>query len=253
MRIKRMKGLTNQIKNLKKMEGMQRDKERERIINRVLSDYTQSGFRLNDKPITLTELSEFIGISGIECMRRMNRLGEHLMGDKNNTFQVLLANTMASMLETRGLSMAQVRLLLSSQSDSYVPYVSGTVNDAIRLLLSSDSNFLSLLKMVAPTQTHGPSTIIHNNPVGQQLVQNNLMNVNDAVKLIDSNRARPLLEDLGTIDALGIRYLESGTPEILATKQKGSATDGGVRPKKKLKVHEIRTEDDGEIINPEIK
>ncbi len=253
-RIKRIKGLTNQIKNLKHIQDTNEyKKEKDRIINRVLNEYTTSGFRLNDKPITLIELSEFIGISTIDIMRRINKLGAYLLeNNEKGMYQVLLAQTLRAMLETRGLTMNQAQVLMRSQDAEYKPFISTTVNESLRALLSSDSNFLSLLKLIQPTLPHQPTQInIHQEQSLNKTT--NLMNINDAVRLINDNRTLPLLEDPNSIERLGQTYIGSDVPEILATKQKGSANELPTKPKKKLKVHELRHEDDGEIINPEIK
>jgi len=255
IRIKRPKGITYQIKNLKTINNQEEfKKERERIINRIINEYINDGFRLNNKPTNLNQLSEYIGESLIQCMKRMNRLGEHLLGnDKNNGFRVLLANTINHLTTTKALVLGQFNTLNASQSDGYVPFISSAVNEVLRGLVSTDSNFISLLKVMAPAQHPSvPSTIINNNPIGQALTNNNLLNVNEAIKLIDKQREVPLLESQNKIDNLEQTYIEPGTPQILATKQQGTNNDGLVRPKKKLRVHELRREDQDEIINPEI-
>jgi len=254
IRIKRPKGLTFQIKNLKNITNeIQYKKERERIINRVINEYVNDGFRLNNKPSTIKELAEFMELSIIEIIKRMNRMGSYLLGNKDEAYRALLANTIGALMATKAEAMNQFGTLRASQSDSYQPFISSAVNEALRGLISTDTNFISLLRIMAPSQTPSGSPItINNNPIGQALTNNNLLNVNDAVKLIDKQREVPLLESQNKIDNLESTYIEEGTPEILARKQQGTQSDGLVRPKKKLKIHELRREDEGEIINPEI-
>jgi len=249
IRIKRPQGLTYQIKALKTIkEEKEYKREKDRIINRVINDYIQDGFRLNQKPATLTNLADYIGESLISTMRRMNKLGEYMLGNQNQAFKALLANTINHLATTKALALDQFGTLRISQSGGYVPFVSSAVNEALRGLISTDANLISLLRIMAPTQNHNASQTniqITNQPVGLQ--NTNLLNVNDAVKLIDQNREVPLLESSAKIDALETKYIEEGTPQILATKQKGLSTDG-LKPRKKLKVHELRREDDGEIL-----
>jgi len=254
IRIKRPKGLTFQIKNLKNITNeIQYKKERERIINRVINEYVQDGFRLNNKPSTIKELAEFMELSIIEIIKRMNRMGSYLLGNKDEAYRALLANTISSLLENRAVIGTQLNMLSTQQNGKYVPFLSGMVNDSIGRLIANDTNTIRLLTIMKPFEASSGSPItINNNPIGQALTNNNLLNVNDAVKLIDKQREVPLLESQNKIDNLESRYIEEGTPEILARKQQGTNSDGLVRPKKKLKIHELRREDEGEIINPEI-
>jgi len=271
IRIPRPTGLTNMIKNHSRIKDERmRGKELKRIKEHVINQYIREGFRLNGETKDIGDIGRYLGETEKWVLQRIQRFGTLLEGkDQDGLSKALKAMSLQASMASRSIIMAQATYLFESQSveyqksnpgkkNGYVPFLTSEVNRSLANLIASDNTLLNLLKIVAPPAKNSPTIQINNQQanLGNQPSTETLININQAVQLIDKGREATLLEDDGLQNRLLAQHITPDVPEVIATQQRGfNATNeaAGLKKKpKKVQLHEIRSESDGEIINPEI-
>lgn len=272
IRIPRPAGLTNQMKKWNTLEGERtRKREMRRIKEHVINQYIKEGFRLNGETKDIGEIARYLQETEKWVLQRIQRFGDLLEGkDHDGMSKALKAISLQGAMASRSLIMAQALYLTSSQSDAYqktnpgkvsgyVPFLTSEVNRSLTNLIASDNTLLNLLKIVNPVAQKAQPNVVINN---QQANLSNgpstetLININQAVQLIDKGRESTLLEDPNLQNRLLAQHLTPEVPEVIATNQQGfnaKKEAAGLKQKlRKVPLHESRVEEAGEIINPEI-
>lgn len=254
-RIPRASGLTMMVKNYNQQEeGNNKQRTLEQIKDHVINQYIKEGFRINGKTMELSEMASYLGITLKVLIKKINRYGDILGGKDGEAFsRAVKLFSFNGVMATRSLVLGQAQNLLRSQSDGYVPFVTSEVNRALTNLIATDNTMLALLKAISPEPQRQPNVVINNQQATMNTAGNTeqLMNINQAVKLIDHQRELGLLEDPEAQNRLLAQHVTEEVPQVIATEQRGySAPDQVMVPQKKRKVphHDERNEQEAEIL-----
>lgn len=130
---------------------------RVRLIKTIVSQYINSGFRLNGVPIPIPRLSQILKVKQEEIMHHVNThqtaLSSIFSTDKlKNTVDNLTALSFEWALKDRGLAERQTELLMRSQGDSYKAFISSEVTRSIKLLSETNSNLMNHFKTFLANQ-----------------------------------------------------------------------------------------------------
>lgn len=253
-RIPRSTGMTMMVKHYNQIEDeKERQKKLEQIKDHVINQYIKEGFRMNGKTMELNELAIYLNMPLKGVVRKITRYGD-IMGGKDGEALARAVKLFSfnGLMATRSLVLGQAQNLIRSQGDGYVPFLTSEVNRSLGNLIQNDNAFISFLKAVSPDPKTQPSVVINNQQATLNSAGNTeqLLNINQAVKLIDANRDETLLESPEMQNRLLASHISDEVPEVIATEQRGYTTPDQIMvPKKKIKVahHDDRREDDGEI------
>lgn len=253
IRIPRPLGTTLFNKNLNKNKQDIRELQRY-IIKRYLED----SMRINNEPMSIEQLSLYLNMDKMTLMRELTRsmsTFSGLLGKGDNMEQVaraLLNTTISWSLSDRHTTIAQVEALKASQGNSYKPFVSSTLNQAIANQLSQTRAFFDIAKSLITPQKG--SVIVNQNNQNNINETHTYVGPNEAVKLIDENRTKDLLQDPDQQHNLYLNHHIKGLPEVVATKQQYNPEGSFIIPPKLKSIdhHENRREDDGPIEEADI-
>lgn len=245
IRQERLRGSTERAIYISTLPNNTKKKEREIDSYRAMyiDRYIKDGYRIKGKIRSLAEFSEYLGISLRDIIKTMTKGSNVLLNEQKSSFLGLLSLGLKNGLEDRAYAMNQLELLLASQGGEYQPFISSTVNDAIRGLMTSNKTFLELAKLLQPTASQ---LTINNTQVANTGVINGI-SPNEAVKLIENNSHIDLLQQPYRQAKL-LQPYEAGLPEIIAYKQQGFSMAAEGQMISKIKKHDVRREQDGDII-----
>lgn len=197
-RVPRVQGTTSLCINYNQQKT---EENKERIYKHIIAQYIYSGFLYNGIPITTNHLSYHLSIPHDNIQKYISESLTSISSivSKENiesTFRSILALSTQWALEAQGQINQQVQLLKNSQGDSYKPFISSTVNQALKLLLDSNKNVVDLIKAV-----QAPSRIPMNpnipSPTEQEKLKENKepsISTIEAIELIhDMNKETDLL------------------------------------------------------------
>jgi len=127
------------------------EEDKEMLLRHLISIYTTSGFRWNDIPTSIPQLSEILQIPQHVIMGHVSNVGSDMAGladpqNLKNTLQTIATLATTFSLEDRGLIMQQLSLLQESQQGTYKPFITAEVNKVLKLALDSNKNITDLLK-----------------------------------------------------------------------------------------------------------
>lgn len=252
MRVPRTRGLTEASIRYRHSNNKEEQQARQEDLYRLLLDrYIADGFRLNGEPVDIHYLSELTGLSLSTIMRAITKNHQRLANlmteeDTLDTSRALLAAIIGNSWADRGRIMGQVELLERAQAGQYVPFVSATLNQALKLLLETNKPILEVAKLLRPAGTG----VTINNTNSQEEHNHEHLTVNQAVNLLGTKGGPGLLEDegakAGLKEAHGINLKE--LPEVVATRQQGIGIEQDtITLKGKVPKHDTRREEEGEI------
>lgn len=251
MRIPRTIGLTQLSKNYQQGQVTLRE-----VHDYLLSRYINDGFRINGQLVDIHQLAHLYQLSPANIYKAITKHVKQMTGltsDENisETYRATLATIIFNALGDRGRVLAQYDALAKAQGAKYVPFLTNSVNQTLKLLIDSNKPLLDLLKALQPNT---PSISITNQQANIPLPNNDqAMGTNEAVKFIDAKSAEDLLNS-GTLQQGLLQAHIDGQelPEIIATKQKGS-TDLAEAQRAMGKKPESRKDDDSIISSPELE
>jgi hypothetical protein len=162
-RIPRPKNLTKHSIEYNKTNN---DLSYNRMIELIINEYINNDYRIQNNPISLDQLSEHYNIP-IELV--YNKFNEKIKvmsglfrdGDLLDTHRSLLAMVMANLVKDRGLIAKQLGILEASQDGTYKPYISGSVNDAIKMMMGSTKNQIDFIDKLMPKNSDIVNLIIN--------------------------------------------------------------------------------------------
>jgi hypothetical protein len=153
-------------------------------------------------------------------------------------------------LEARCLIMDQAVRLLAAQGDTYQPFISMTVNNALQNVLKADTNLQNLYGLLFGDKGTNIQINNHNNPT----TNNQYLTPEKAVTILIDKGNNGLIrnEDMKASLKLQIGTSDPDLPEVIATKQIGFQNDS--IPTLKAQNfnainHDNRNEVDGDIMD----
>jgi len=143
-------------------------------------------------------------------------------GTMNDTVRALKFLTINWGLEDRSKAQQQLTLLLSSQGAKYTPFISGEVNKAIKLVMDSTAQMLTVVKSIVPQGSNSQGPFIdadynENNPNEMS----SGITIDEAVRFLKQENVTPLKDDTNAQEALYLEYNIEDTPEVNALQQTG--------------------------------
>lgn len=162
-RIPRQKHLTNlaiQYNNSKDQTVY------EHSVELIINEYINNDYRILGQPLSIDQISDLYNIPKQLLYTTFNdKLKEMsmLFGDSDliQTHRSLLAKVFLDLVKDRSLIAQQLTLLTESQGDGYKPYISGSVNEAIKMMMGSTKNHIDFIDKVMPKNTEVMNLIIN--------------------------------------------------------------------------------------------
>jgi hypothetical protein len=222
------------------------------LLERIIQYMLSTNIQVKGKKLTISTLADYLNVSNTKIMKAYleynSKMSKVMLGTGDRIKGALDFLGLEKILEHQALVSQQLQLLQASQGSSYKPYISSSVNEALKLNLDGIKGMVDISKALSG---HNP----YQN--GLNFQQNNYLNpnlsqTNPAMKAIGINEALNIIHEqgLGTIsynpnDYLHLRKAHDldSQPEVLATKQAMSNTDGMTLlegPKTKSNHHESR-------------
>jgi len=158
-RIPRPKHITSLAINYRQTKNEQLKRQ---LIQVLLSQYTTNGFQLNGHPLSLQDLSFKYNIDIGTIYKELGEISKTVTGfinsdDLLSSHEALLAMLLESGIRDKGLAAAQLSRMLHSQGDTYKPFISSTVNQAVDLNLKATRNLVDIAQSFIPKN----SEVIH--------------------------------------------------------------------------------------------
>ena len=192
------------------------------IHNHIITHYINTDYRLNGIKLNLEQFTMITNIPIAKVypyILQSQQLQYNFLDqeDKQRLYGELLNSVLNWSLKDRLAVEQHVATLLSSQGNSYKPFISGEVTKALKLMLDSNASMLQVHQRFFGT--NAPTITINNTQV------QNSLSVSDAHMMIQSNQdIKPLLEDSEARQQLYLKHNLDTVPEINANLQQGIDT-----------------------------
>lgn len=206
-RIPRPLGTTIQSIQYRKQTNPElKDKIKEKLIANVIEQYTANNQYLHNQYLSIDDIAMFLGITGYEVMRlmnksleRMNRFFENQAGNESLA-RVVFLGLLKKSQEAQSEAQQQLAILKASQGGQYKAFISGEVNKAVKNLMDSTKPTLEIIKAL---QERNPNNIF-TNPAAQSNTQNNIyITTTEASKMLTDKPIPTLLTDQSLLDEMG--------------------------------------------------
>ena len=192
------------------------------IHNHIITHYINTDYRLNGIKLNLEQFTMITNIPIAKVypyILQSQQLQYNFLDDqdKQRLYGELLNSILNWSLKDRLAVEQHVATLLSSQGNSYKPFISGEVTKALKLMLDSNASMLQVHQRFFGQ--NAPTITINNTQV------QNSLSVSDAHMMIQSNQdIKPLLEDSEARQQLYLKHNLDTVPEINANLQQGIDT-----------------------------
>ena len=236
LRIPRPQGLTLAIRRSQHPNAPTKNNIKKEIYKTLIRNYIQNGLSINGYVLTLSQLQDYLSLSYKQLMTYMGMVTRELGNLMNpnslqDSYRALIFSSLKSCMSDRHYALAQYNTVRSSQVDGegtqcYKPYVSSSVNEALRTVLQSTNQQMMLLTKLST----GPTTAIQNNYYGEQ-EQGRYLGTSEAVKIIEKRLGKGT-EQVSFEDLYSQHKLED-CPEVKA--EIGQEQMITVNPKKVMK------------------
>lgn len=155
MRIPRPRNMTYNSINYNKTNDNQFYQE---MIQTIINEYTTSNFTLNKQPYSLQQISDHYNIPLDLLYTKLTKRLSDTQGfinqeDLLDAHRVILNMVISETIGDKAHVASQLHRLLAAQGESYRPFISGEVNNTLKLMLTSTSNLINVLDKVLPKNT----------------------------------------------------------------------------------------------------
>lgn len=224
-RIPRLRGLTDDMISYHQETNPQNQKQRKKSIKtKILNHYIQNQLTYCNKELSLQELANFIQIPLFRVLDKVYAKGLNKLSGIDNVIglqkmsSVILGKAIWEVTRDRQLIENQVDMLIKSQGNRYVPFLSDTLNRAIGFMQNSTKNSLELYNSIAKNSASTLQVLT---------IQNNFLKANQssesftqlqAIELLES-KALPLHEKGQELEK---SYASDNLPNILASEVQSS-------------------------------
>jgi len=186
-RIPRPKGCTVAMRRLASLPPNKKKTQLTQYKKYLLTQYVLNGMVVNGESMDLEGFSMYLNLPYKRCISLLGvvttDIGQPLQTTGlQDTYRALMVSAIKNSLADRGRAEQQYEALYRAQEDKdgiirYKPFVSGTVNDAMRNLFGANRVTIDLMKGLVPN----PDTILN---VNLNTQNNNWIGTDEALVLI---------------------------------------------------------------------
>lgn len=195
-RMPRPTGVTILAQQMNKAKSKKLRKTRkEKLISHIVNIYTMSGFRLNDRTLSIPQLAHLLNTKVETIQSCMLGTSHTLEAFKDPQRLQDTAAALANMstlwaIQDRGTIQHQLEILLKSQGDKYAPFISGEISRTLSTLLQSNKQVAEIFR----TFYASGSTININNNLTQNN-QSQSLTVEEAYKIVQTSQPKEIQTD----------------------------------------------------------
>lgn len=195
-RMPRPTGVTILAQQMNKAKSKKLRKQRkEKLISHIVNIYTMSGFRINDRTLSIPQLATLLKTK-VETIQSVMLGTSHTLEafkdpKKLSDTAAALAN-MSTLwaIQDRGTVQHQLEILMKSQGEKYMPFISGEISRLLSTLLQSNKQVADIFR----TFYQSGSTININNQI-QNNNQSQTLTVEEAYKIVQTSQPKEIQTD----------------------------------------------------------
>lgn len=195
-RMPRPTGVTILAQQMNKAKSKKLRKQRkEKLISHIVNIYTMSGFRINDRTLSIPQLATLLKTKVETIQSAMLGTSHTLEAFKDPKKLSDTAAALANMstlwaIQDRGTVQHQLEILMKSQGEKYMPFISGEISRLLSTLLQSNKQVAEIFR----TFYQSGSTININNQI-QNNNQSQTLTVEEAYKIVQTSQPKEIQTD----------------------------------------------------------
>lgn len=195
-RMPRPTGVTILAQQMNKAKSKKLRKQRkEKLISHIVNIYTMSGFRINDRTLSIPQLATLLKTKVETIQSAMLGTSHTLEAFKDPKKLSDTAAALANMstlwaIQDRGTVQHQLEILMKSQGEKYMPFISGEISRLLSTLLQSNKQVAEIFR----TFYQSGSTININNQI-QNNNQSQTLTVEEAYKIVQTPQPKEIQTD----------------------------------------------------------
>jgi hypothetical protein len=257
-RMPRPTGVTILAQQMNKAKSKKLRKTRkEKLISHIVNIYTMSGFRLNDRTLSIPQLAHLLNTKVETIQSCMLGTSHTLEAFKDPQRLQDTAAALANMstlwaIQDRGTIQHQLEILLKSQGDKYSPFISGEISRVLSTLLQSNKQVAEIFRTFYAS---GSTININNN-----LTQNNQpqsLTVEEAYKIVQTSQPKEIQTDnikqAKILDQPQLKLLEEKEHISLDILHKYDHIDNSISKRSEKRIQQIQDVDWIEDTIPELQ
>lgn len=257
-RMPRPTGVTILAQQMNKAKSKKLRKTRkEKLISHIVNIYTMSGFRLNDRTLSIPQLAHLLNTKVETIQSCMLGTSHTLEAFKDPQRLQDTAAALANMstlwaIQDRGTIQHQLEILLKSQGDRYSPFISGEISRVLSTLLQSNKQVAEIFRTFYAS---GSTININNN-----LTQNNQpqsLTVEEAYKIVQTSQPKEIQTDnikqAKILDQPQLKLLEEKEHISLDILHKYDHIDNSISKRSEKRIQQIQDVDWIEDTIPELQ
>lgn len=214
-RMPRPTGVTILAQQMNKAKSKKLRKQRkEKLISHIVNIYTMSGFRINDRTLSIPQLATLLKTKVETIQSAMLGTSHTLEAFKDPKKLSDTAAALANMstlwaIQDRGTVQHQLEILMKSQGEKYMPFISGEISRLLSTLLQSNKQVAEIFR----TFYQSGSTININNQI-QNNNQSQTLTVEEAYKIVQTSQPKEIQTDnikqAKILDKAQLKLIEQG-------------------------------------------
>lgn len=243
-RMPRPTGVTILAQQMNKAKSKKLRKQRkEKLISHIVNIYTMSGFRINDRTLSIPQLATLLKTKVETIQSAMLGTSHTLEAFKDPQKLSDTAAALANMstlwaIQDRGTVQHQLEILMKSQGEKYMPFISGEISRLLSTLLQSNKQVAEIFR----TFYQSGSTININNQI-QNNNQSQTLTVEEAYKIVQTSQPKEIQTDnikqAKILDQSQLKLIEQGEDISLDILHRYDHIDNSSASKNKQRRKEI--------------
>ena len=243
-RMPRPTGVTILAQQMNKAKSKKLRKQRkEKLISHIVNIYTMSGFRINDRTLSIPQLATLLKTKVETIQSAMLGTSHTLEAFKDPQKLSDTAAALANMstlwaIQDRGTVQHQLEILMRSQGEKYMPFISGEISRLLSTLLQSNKQVAEIFR----TFYQSGSTININNQI-QNNNQSQTLTVEEAYKIVQTSQPKEIQTDnikqAKILDQAQLKLIEQGEDLSLDILHRYDHIDNSTASQKKQRRKEI--------------
>lgn len=243
-RMPRPTGVTILAQQMNKAKSKKLRKQRkEKLISHIVNIYTMSGFRINDRTLSIPQLATLLKTKVETIQSAMLGTSHTLEAFKDPQKLSDTAAALANMstlwaIQDRGTVQHQLEILMRSQGEKYMPFISGEISRLLSTLLQSNKQVAEIFR----TFYQSGSTININNQI-QNNNQSQTLTVEEAYKIVQTSQPKEIQTDnikqAKILDQSQLKLIEQGEDISLDILHRYDHIDNSIASQKKQRRKEI--------------